>query len=183
MNIIIMGPPGSGKGTQGRNITQNHPYIGIITGEMLRAESESGTELGDDIKSIIDAGNLVPDDMINNAMDAHLTDLEVPSGAGILFDGYPRTLNQATYLDGILTIDKVILLEMNEEDLITRILKRGGQSGREDDKDIDIIKNRMEVYKTDTAPVADHYNSQQKLFKINADRSINEVYNEILTLI
>jgi adenylate kinase len=180
MNIVIIGPPGSGKGTQGRFLIKNHNYQGIITGEILRKMSGDGTDLGNQIKDIIDAGNLVPDEMIDSMMTDHLGAIEV-NGAGLIFDGYPRTVTQAQTLDGLITVDKAIYLNVEEEELVKRILKRGKISGREDDQNEDIIRNRMETYRTDTAPVLEHYRDQEKLVEIDGTKSIKDIYSEILT--
>lgn len=182
MNIVLIGPPGAGKGTQGRFLIKNHNYDGIITGEILRKMSGDGTELGDQIKDIIDAGNLVPDEMIDSMMTDHLANIEV-NGAGLVFDGYPRTLAQAQTLDGLTTIDKAIYLKVNEEEIVKRILKRGQISGRADDQDESIIRTRMETYRTDTEPVLDHYKGQDKLVEIDGTKSIKDIYAEILSAI
>jgi len=125
MNVILIGSPGSGKGTQGRCIADSNKYVTIITGEMLRAESASGSDLGNEIKSTIDAGNLISDEKMNEIIETHLQNIVIPNGYGLLFDGYPRTVEQAEFLDGILTIDKVVFLDVNEEIVTNRILKRG----------------------------------------------------------
>jgi len=183
MNIILIGPPGSGKGTQGRFLTLNKSFESIITGEMLRSVSKSGTELGDQIKNTIDSGDLVSDEMINNIISQHIENNNLTNGKGYLFDGYPRTVEQAEFLDSLLTIDKVIFLNVEEKILIDRIIKRGAISGRDDDKDREIIKTRMKNYANDTMPVIEYYKAQNKLSEINAYKSMKEVYAEILTLI
>lgn len=181
MNIILVGPPGSGKGTQGELIAKNNQFNAIITGEILRKERNSGSELGNKIKEIIDAGNLVPDEMINEIVTKHLQDLNLPEGFGILFDGYPRTVEQAEYLDTITTIDKVFFFQLKDEESIRRIKYRGSYSGRADDKDESVIKVRLENYKKDTEPVFEYYKNQGKLIEIDASKKIKEIYNQILS--
>lgn len=178
MNIILLSPPGAGKGTQGQFLINDHKFIGIITGDLLRAESKSGSDIGNQIKSLIDAGNFVPDTMMNEMLATHLSNLEVPEGYGILFDGYPRTIEQAQYLDTLITIDKVIYLNVNQEELIKRLLKRGKTSKRADDQNEEVIRARMQTYIDVTHPIKDYY--AEKVVEINAFRSIKEVYQDIL---
>jgi len=175
-----MGPPGSGKGTQGRTIANSNQFVTIVTGEMLRSESTSGSDLGNDIKAVIDAGNLISDEMMNDIIEIHLENLEIPAGYGILFDGYPRTVEQAEFLDGIITIDKVILLEVAEEVLIKRILKRGNISNRIDDKDKSIIKTRMDNYNSDTLPLKAYYEEQGKLVILDGDKKVKDIHDEMV---
>ena len=178
MNILLIGPPGSGKGTQGQFLINDHKFIGIITGDLLRTESKSGSDLGNQIKALIDAGNYVPDEMINDMLTTHLSNLEIPEGCGLLFDGYPRTVEQAEYLDSLVTIDKVIFLNVNQEELVKRILKRGKTSKRADDQNEEVIRTRIQTFIDLTYPIKDYYSD--KVVEINAFRSIKEVYQDIL---
>lgn len=179
MNIILLAPPGAGKGTQGHFLINDHKFIGIITGDLLRAESKSGSDLGNQIKALIDAGNFVPDEMINDMLTTHLSNLEIPEGCGLLFDGYPRTVEQAEYLDSLVTIDKVIFLNVNQEELVKRILKRGKTSKRADDQNEEVIRARIQTYIDVTHLIKDYY--AEKVIEINAFRSIKDVYQDIVT--
>ncbi|MFN8278256.1 MAG: adenylate kinase [Chitinophagales bacterium] len=177
-NIVLFGPPGSGKGTQAANIIQQFQLIHLSTGDMLRAEIAQQTELGLTAKKLMDIGELVPDDvvigMIENKLRQH------PDAAGFVFDGFPRTVKQAEALDLLLQqyqapIFKVLSLKVSEEELTRRILERGKTSGRADDQNETIVKNRVVEYRTKTEPLANYYAAQHKLVEIPGEGSVSEI--------
>jgi adenylate kinase len=183
LNLILFGPPGSGKGTQASKIAEKYQLLHLSTGDMLRAELKGETELGLEAKKYIDGGNLVPDEviigMINKKIDATLSEVQ-----GYLFDGFPRTLAQAEALDQLLAdkgtrIAQVLALEVSEEEITRRILERGKDSGRADDRDESIIRNRFRVYLDETAPVAGHYGAQNCLSNLQGEGSIDEIFSSL----
>lgn len=181
-NLILFGPPGSGKGTQSEKIVEKFGLVHLSTGNLLRQEIADKTPLGLEAKNFMDKGQLVPDEvvigMIDSSLDKH-TDAK-----GFLFDGFPRTVAQAEALDKLLSykktaISKVIALDVLEEELVKRLLKRGETSGRSDDNDEAIIRKRFLVYKTETEPVADYYKEQGKLEVIKGIGTIDEIFEAV----
>jgi adenylate kinase len=181
-NLILFGPPGSGKGTQSEKIVQRFGLKHLSTGDLLRKELADKTPLGLEAKNFIDKGQLVPDEvvigMIDSCLDKH------PEAKGFLFDGFPRTIAQAEALDKLLAlkktaISKVLALEVSEEELIKRLLKRGETSGRTDDIDEEIIRKRFAVYKKDTAAVAGHYKELGKFESIKGEGSVEEIFDAL----
>lgn len=179
VNIILFGPPGSGKGTQSANLIKKYGLIHLSTGDLLRSEIEAQTPLGLEAKKFMDAGQLVPDEvvigMISSKLDAN------PDTRGFIFDGFPRTTAQAEALDKLLTLKKtaisaVLSLEVPEDELIKRLLNRGLTSGRSDDANEDVVKARIVEYHNKTAPVADHYAKYGKFKKIKGSGSIEEIF-------
>jgi adenylate kinase len=177
-NIIIFGPPGSGKGTQSTYLIEQFGLKHLSTGDLLRSEIAEGTPLGLEAKIIMDKGHLVPDEvvigMISNAIEKNTT------VSGFLFDGFPRTIAQAKSLDNLLElkqsqINLVLALQVDNEELIKRILHRGLSSGRSDDTNEDIIKSRIAEYQTKTAAVLDYYKPQNKVALINGVGTIAEI--------
>jgi adenylate kinase len=177
-NIILFGPPGSGKGTQASNIISKYNLIHLSTGDMLRAEIADQTTLGLQAKQLMDKGELVPDavviGMIENKLNAN------PNAAGFVFDGFPRTVKQAEALDELLTkrnapIQKVLSLKVSETELTKRILERGKTSGRTDDQNEEIVKNRVAEYRTKTEPLAAYYARQQKLVEIAGEGTVDHI--------
>lgn len=185
-NLILFGPPGSGKGTQSEKIVEKFGLIHLSTGNLLRQEIADKTPLGLQAKNFMDKGQLVPDEVVIGMIDSCL---EKHHGAkGFLFDGFPRTVAQAEALDKLLvlkktSISKVIALEVIEEELIKRLIKRGETSGRSDDTNEEVIRKRFAVYKNETEPVADHYKQQGKFEAIRGVGTIEEIFNAISTLI
>lgn len=182
LNLILFGPPGSGKGTQATKLLKRYDLIHISTGNLFRYEIDNRTPLGQKAKSYIDKGDLVPDeitvDMLKNKVKKH------PGVAGFIFDGFPRTVAQAKALDHFLqtedrSVSLLIALEVNAQELVNRLLKRGRSSGRADDQDADIIRNRIAVYKNETAPVANHYANNQKTRVIDGTGEIEAIFNRI----
>ncbi|MEO7309418.1 MAG: adenylate kinase [Chitinophagaceae bacterium] len=178
-NIILFGPPGSGKGTQSEKLITYYGLKHLSTGDLLRKEMKQGTPLGIEAKSLIHKGQLVPDEvvvgMISSALDAN------PDVPGFLFDGFPRTVAQARALDNLLdlkktAIDAVLALQVNEEELINRLIHRAQTSGRMDDADPVIQRNRQEVYKNETLPVADYYSKFDKVEMIDGEGTIDDIF-------
>lgn len=180
-NLILFGPPGSGKGTQSENIIKKYHLIHISTGDLLRSEVKSETPLGLEAKKFMDQGQLVPDEvvigMISSKLDAH------SDASGFIFDGFPRTVAQAEALDKLLEfkeapINIVLSLIVNEEELKQRLVQRGVDSGRSDDNE-DVIVKRIAEYHDKTAPVAHHYDAQGKLVEVHGVGSIDEIFAAI----
>jgi adenylate kinase len=177
-NLILFGPPGSGKGTQSDRLVEKYGLIHLSTGNLLREEISNKTPLGIEAKKFIDHGQLVPDDvviaMVGSFFDRHK---EVN---GFLFDGFPRTVAQAQALDKLLSFKKtdiatVLALDVTEEELVKRLLNRGKTSGRSDDNSEDVIKKRFAVYTNETSPVADYYKKTRKFKSIHGEGSVDEI--------
>ena len=181
-NLILFGPPGSGKGTQSENLIVKYNLKHLSTGDLLRSEIYSQTPLGLEAKKFIDKGQLVPDEvvigMISSSLDAN------PNAAGFLFDGFPRTSAQAEALDKLLELKKtsialMLALDVSEEELVKRLLKRGETSGRSDDNNDSVIRARIVEYNTKTAPVAEHYKKTGKVVMINGEGTIDEIFSAL----
>jgi adenylate kinase len=182
LNIVLFGPPGAGKGTQSQNLINKYGLVHLSTGDLLRTEIARGTELGVKAKEIMDRGILVSDDivigMIENKLDAN------PSANGFIFDGFPRTKAQAEALDDLLqkkgtAISCMIALEVDEAELTRRLLDRGKDSGRADDRDEATIKNRINEYNNKTLPLKDYYSAEGKFHSIDGVGNVNDIFNEI----
>lgn len=185
-NLVLFGPPGSGKGTQSEKLIEKYGLIHLSTGDLLRKEMKAGTPLGNEAKNLIEKGQLVPDEvvvgMISSALDAN------PKAKGFLFDGFPRTIAQAKALDNLLTLKKtaihaVLFLMVNEEELIKRLVGRAQTSGRLDDADPEVQRNRQEVYKNETLPVAGYYQNQDKVSRIEGEGSVDEIFQRLCNAI
>ena len=183
-NLILFGPPGSGKGTQSANIVDKYGLIHLSTGDLLRQERAMKTPLGIEAQQFIDKGQLVPDEvviwMISSALDAN------PGAPGFLFDGFPRTVAQAEALDRLLELKKssihlVLFLEVDDEELITRLVHRAKTSGRTDDADESIQRKRQEVYRNETLPVAGHYGKHKKVVHVNGMGEVTEIFGQLST--
>ena len=185
-NLILFGPPGSGKGTQSEKIVDRFGLIHLSTGNLLRQEIHDRTPLGLEAKNFMDKGQLVPDEVVIGMIDSCLE--KHPEAKGFLFDGFPRTIAQAEALDKLLSlkktaISKVLALEVSEDELVKRLLKRGETSGRSDDSDELVIRKRFNVYKNETEPVAEYYHQQGKLERIAGEGSISDIFNQLGTAI
>lgn len=185
-NLILFGPPGSGKGTQSENIVEKYGLIHLSTGNLLREEIADKTPLGLEAKNFIDNGKLVPDEivigMISSSLDHH------SEAKGFLFDGFPRTVAQAKALDKLLELKKteiqiVLALEVCEEELVKRLLLRGETSGRSDDNNKEVIHKRLVVYLEETSPVADHYRGSNKFQTVKGEGSVEEIFTLICKVI
>ncbi len=182
LNIVLFGPPGAGKGTQSENLIQSKSLVHISTGDLFRKNMGEGTELGKLAKKYIDEGNLVPDQVVIDMVEDKIKDSLQSNG--FIFDGFPRTVNQAEVLDDMLkshglSISGMIALEVPEEELKVRIKERAKTSGRVDDQDDAKINHRIEVYRKETAPVADYYKSQSKYSAIDGVGTIDDIYEKI----
>ena len=182
LNIVLFGPPGAGKGTQSHNLIEKYGLIHLSTGDLLRGEIAQGTELGLEAKKLMDHGMLVPDavviGMISHKLDAN------KDAKGFIFDGFPRTVAQAEALDQLLEsknapILGMVALEVNDEELESRLLLRGKDSGRPDDANPEVIRKRIKEYNDKTAPVAEFYKNQHKFKSINGIGSIHEIFAAI----
>jgi adenylate kinase len=185
-NLILFGPPGSGKGTQSEKIVEKFGLIHLSTGNLLRQEIAEKTPLGLEAKSIMERGQLVPDKVVIAMIDSSIE--KHPNAKGFLFDGFPRTTAQAEALDKLLdcrktAIHKVIALDVIEEELVSRLLKRGETSGRADDVNESIIRRRYAVYKKETEPVAEYYKDQDKFIVIKGIGTIEEISKAVTTAI
>lgn len=185
-NLILFGPPGSGKGTQSEKLVEKFGFIHLSTGNLLRQEISDQTALGLQAKNFMDKGQLVPDEVVIGMIDTSLE--KNKESKGFLFDGFPRTVAQAEALDKLLSfrktaIDKVIALIVDEDELVRRLLKRGETSLRSDDTDEAVIRKRFDVYKQETEPVAEYYRQQQKLEEIKGKGSIEDIFLQISSAI
>lgn len=178
-NLILFGPPGSGKGTQSDKLVDKYGLKHLSTGNLLRQEIADKTPLGLEAKSFIDKGQLVPDEVVIGMVDSFF-DLH-KDAKGFLFDGFPRTAPQAVALDKLLDlketgISAVLALEVSEEELIKRLLNRGKTSGRSDDTDEAVIRKRFAVYNSETSAVADHYKKSGKFLSVKGEGSIDDIF-------
>ena len=185
-NLILFGPPGSGKGTQSEKLIARYGLKHLSTGDLLRSEIARNTALGQEAKKVMDKGQLVPDEvvigMISSALDQN------PQAKGFLFDGFPRTVAQAKALDRLLELKKtsisaVLALEVNEEELVKRLLNRGKTSGRSDDTDESVIRKRFSVYTEETSPVAEHYRKARKFHPIEGVGSVDIIFDRLSEVI
>lgn len=180
-NLILFGPPGSGKGTQSSNLINTFGLKHLSTGDLLRDEIARETRLGIEAKKFMDAGQLVPDAVVIGMIGSKLD--ENPEAKGFIFDGFPRTTAQAEALDNLLelkgtSIHMLISLEVPEEELKQRLLLRGEISGRSDDNE-EVIANRILEYRAKTEPVSNYYEAQGKLERIKGVGEIEEIFSSI----
>jgi adenylate kinase len=182
LNLVLFGPPGAGKGTQSEKIIDKYDLVHISTGDLFRKHIGEGTDLGRMAQEYIDYGNLVPD-----ALVIKMVEVKIRSHAhanGFIFDGFPRTVAQAEELDKMLArksmeIKLMIALEVQDDELRTRLRLRGKTSGRTDDQDDEKINNRIKVYMEETLPVANYYKKQSKYSGINGVGRIDDIFNTI----
>lgn len=184
LNIVLFGPPGSGKGTQSIQLAESFSLVHISTGDIFRHELKHETPLGLEAKKFIDQGMLVPDEVVIGMLGAKMDEQLAQSPKGFIFDGFPRTIAQAEALDKLMdlkdmAITGVLALEVAEDELIKRILNRGKTSGRSDDTNEATIKKRIEVYNNETSPVADYYAAQQKLHTIPGEGDIAQIFSNL----
>jgi adenylate kinase len=182
LNIVLFGPPGSGKGTQSEKLIKKYKLVHLSTGDLLRNEIANKTELGMKAKSIMDKGELVSDEIVIGMIRNKITSNK--NARGFIFDGFPRTDKQAVALDELLSeseipINLMITLEVDKEELIKRLLKRGEETGRADDN-LQTIENRINVYIRQTSPVIDFYKKQGKYHPVHGIGSIEEIFSRIV---
>ena len=182
VNLILFGPPGSGKGTQAAKLLKKYKLVHISTGDLFRYNLKNNTPLGVEAKKYIDKGELVPDTVTVNMLKEKVD--ENPKARGFIFDGFPRTIPQAKALDVLLKdkdseVSTLIALDVDDEELVGRLLERGKNSGRKDDSDESIIRNRLNVYKKETTPVFDYYNAKGKAHKVNGVGTILAVFRRL----
>ena len=182
INIVLFGPPGSGKGTQSEKLIEKYNFKHLSTGDLLRSEIAAKTTLGLEAKSFMDKGQLVPDEvvigMISSVLDAN------PHAKGFLFDGFPRTKAQSEALDKLLAnkhteINIVLALNVTEDELVKRLLNRGLTSGRSDDVNEEIIRARIIEYENKTMAVADYYKQFNKVATIKGEGSVEEIFTAL----
>lgn len=185
-NLILFGPPGSGKGTQAKRLQEKHGLLQISTGDLFRYEIGNKTPLGVAAREYMDKGELVPDEvtigMLRNKVEAH------PDVPGYIFDGFPRTIAQAKALDEFLAeknerVNQLILLQVEDDEIVKRLLERGKDSGRPDDQDESIIRNRIEVFLAETSPVFDYYATKELSVIVEGVGSIEEISEKLQAII
>ncbi len=181
LNVVIFGPPGSGKGTQSERIIERYGLTHISTGDILRKEINEGSDLGKRAKSLIDKGQLIPDETIIEILEKKLDTLN--NARGVIFDGFPRTVEQAAALKKMLNrkgqdVNIMLNLEVERDELIDRLLKRGQMSGRSDDN-LETIEKRIQVYEDRTAPVIDFYKNEGTYHPIKGTGEIDDIFNRI----
>ncbi|MBU1013514.1 MAG: adenylate kinase [Bacteroidetes bacterium] len=184
-NLILFGPPGSGKGTQSIKLAEKYMLKHVSTGDILRSEVKNQTVLGIKAKAIMNAGELVPDELLIEIL--HTVMENNKNAKGFIFDGFPRTTVQAKALDQLMvkmnvSINNVISLEVEDDEVVKRLLKRAEIEGRKDDN-AETINNRLNVYKSQTAPLLDYYEKQNKLNKVVGEGSVEDIFKVICSKI
>ena len=186
INIILFGPPGSGKGTQAKMLEEKYSLLQVSTGDLFRYELSNDTPLGKEARKYMDQGLLVPDEvtvnMLKNKLDKH------PEAKGFILDGFPRTIPQSEALDALLSergesVDRLISLVVDDNEIVQRLLERGKTSGRADDANEEVIRKRIVEYKAKTSPVYDYYDKKEASEKISGIGEINEIHNRLSSLI
>jgi adenylate kinase len=186
LNLVLFGPPGAGKGTQSLKLIEKFKLVHLSTGDILRSEVAAKTALGNEARKLMDQGLLVPDEvvigMIESKVDANR------NAKGFIFDGFPRTTEQAQALDRLLErknaqISMMLALEVDDEELIKRLLNRGKDSGRPDDMNEEVIRKRIHEYNSKTAPLKSYYNEQGKFHGVRGVGSIDEIFSRLVSVI
>jgi len=186
LNVVLFGPPGAGKGTQSERIIEKYDLVHISTGDLFRKHIGEGTSLGKQAQDFIDSGNLVPDELVIRMVEVKIESTK--DSEGFLFDGFPRTVAQAHALDKMLLgrdmkIAVMLALDVPDNELRNRLRLRGLTSGRSDDQNDEKINTRINVYKSETLPVADYYMQQSKYREINGVGNVDEIFNHICMVI
>ena len=181
MRMILMGPPGAGKGTQAQVVAERYSIPAISTGDIFRKNASEGTELGIQAQRFMDAGEYVPDELTNLMVRNRID--EPDSERGFLLDGYPRTLAQVEELDGMIkhtghVLDAVVVLTVDKEELVQRLLQRAETEGRADDTE-DVVRRRQEVYHDQTAPLIDVYRDRGLMIEVDGMGEVDEVSQRI----
>jgi adenylate kinase len=182
LNLVLFGPPGAGKGTQSEKLIKKYNLVHLSTGDILRSEITAGTLLGMEAKKLMDQGTLVPDEVVIGMIRSKL---QGNRGAnGFIFDGFPRTTAQAQALDNLLqemgtSITMMLALEVDDEELTKRLLSRGKDSGRADDQNEEIIRNRIKEYNNKTAPLKEYYTKQGKFQPVRGIGEIEEIFSSL----
>jgi len=187
LNIVLFGPPGAGKGTQSQIVMSKYNLMHLSTGDILRNAMDRKTPRGIQAKKYMSRGELVPDELVIGIIGRRL-DEYLNKTNGFIFDGFPRTTLQAKEFDIILaqkqiSITLMIELEVDHDELISRLMKRGQLSGRSDDQDIDVINNRINIYNQSTRPLMEYYKAQGKYVGINGMGDVDEIYQRICSVI
>ena len=186
INLILFGPPGSGKGTQAKKLVERFELTHISTGDLFRYELGNNTDLGQQAREYMDKGQLVPDSvtiaMLENKMNL------TPNPKGYILDGFPRTITQAEALDSILesrgtAVTHLIALDVDDEEIVTRLLERGKTSNRADDANEEVIRKRIVEYEAKTSPVYDYYDKQGRSQKITGVGSVDEIFGRLETVL
>ena len=182
LNIVLFGAPGAGKGTQAVMLAKKHELMHLSTGDILRKEIADGTDLGKQAQSFTDKGEFVPDELV---IDIIRSQIEQHVGVeGFIFDGFPRTTAQAEALDQLMAekgmeITSMIALDVENDELVNRLTKRGASSGRADDQSMDVISNRIDVYHQKTKPLIAYYQSRKKYHPIDGIGDIDEIFGRL----
>ncbi len=182
LNLVLFGPPGAGKGTQSEKLIKKYKLVHLSTGDLLRSQIAAGTQLGLKAKQLMDQGVLVPDEVVIGMIESKLH--ENQQAAGFIFDGFPRTVAQAEALDKLLgehqtEITCMVALQVEDKELIRRLLERGKTSGRADDQNSTLIGNRIAEYNSKTLPVANYYQAQDKFTAVKGVGEIDEIFQKI----
>ena len=176
MHVILLGPPGAGKGTQAELLTAAHDLVHLSTGDLLRAAVGAGTELGTQAKGFMDRGELVPDSLVLALLEERLE--QASPDAGFLLDGFPRNVSQAEALEKVIgaqAIDHVVYLQLDDEEILTRLLSRG----RKDDTE-DVIRNRLQVYRNETSPLVEWYRGRSVLRPVDAAGTVEDIHDRVM---
>ena len=182
LNLVLFGPPGAGKGTQSTKLLEKYQLVHLSTGDILRAEIANSTELGMEAKKLMDQGLLVPDEVVIGMISSKLDSNK--AAKGFIFDGFPRTTAQAQALDTLLTekntsISMMLALEVADEELTRRLLKRGLDSGRADDQNEEVVRKRILEYNSKTAPLKNYYSTQGKFISISGTGSVDSIFSNL----
>jgi adenylate kinase len=182
VNFLIFGPPGSGKGTQSVKLAEKFNLTHLSTGDMLRAEIATGTELGEKMSSIMSKGELVPDEVVIEMIAAKVDSTK--GSAGFLFDGFPRTVTQTEELEAMLNdrgmkIDRMLVLEVDHDELVRRLITRAEISGRPDDKNPAVIENRIDVYKEKTEPIIEYCRKRGIYQPVDGMGTIEDIFRRL----
>lgn len=185
-NVILFGPPGSGKGTQAKMLEKKFGLVQVSTGDLFRYELGNNTPLGQEARSYMDKGQLVPDAVTVGMLKNKIS--QFPDSKGFIFDGFPRTIPQAEALDSLLAesgerVNTLISLDVDDDEIVKRLLERGKTSGRADDANEEVIRKRITVYKSETEPVYNYYKQQDLSTKIAGVGTIDEINNRLNELI